>query len=57
MKNYSQYALKYSSDILRTEDGEFESTSNIGCFPGAIGTERWPYMIYAIGLSDFQKMR
>lgn len=57
MKNYSKYALKYSSDILRTEDGEFETTSNVGCFPGAKGSERWPYMIYAIGLSDFQKMR
>jgi len=55
MKNYTKEALKYSSDILREEDGEFESTSNVGTFPNAKGTEMWPYMIYAIGLSEFRK--
>jgi len=55
MKNYSKVALKYTSDILRQEDGEFESTSNVGISPNARGTEMWPYMIYAIGLSEFRK--
>ena len=57
MKNYTKYVLKYSSDIQRKENGEFESTSNIGIFPGALGNEMWPYMIYAIGLREFKKMR
>lgn len=56
-KNYSTIALKYSSDIQREEDGEFESTSNVGSFPGAKGTEMWPYMIYMIGLKEFQKYK
>lgn len=56
-KNYSKEALQYMSDIQRTEDGEYESTSNIGMYPGAIGTEIWPYMIYFIGLHDFQKYK
>ena len=55
MKNYTKMALKYSSDIQRKEDGEFESTSNVGTFPGAKGTEMWPYMIYMIGLKEFKK--
>lgn len=56
-KNYSKEYLRYLSDIQREEDGEFESTSNVGMFPGAKGTEIWPYMIYSIGLSYFQKMQ
>lgn len=55
MKNYSQIPLKYSSEIQRKKNGKFESTSNIGSFPGAIGTEMWPYMIYMIGLHDFER--
>jgi hypothetical protein len=55
MKNYSTEALKYTSEILRQKDGEFEPTSNVGTFPNARGTEMWPYMIYAIGLSEFRK--
>jgi hypothetical protein len=55
MKNYTKMALKYSSDIQRKEDGNFESTSNVGTFPGAKGTEMWPYMIYMIGLKEFKK--
>lgn len=54
-KNYSKEVLQFTSDIQRTEGGEFEPTSNVGMFPGAKGTEIWPYMIYAIGLHDFQK--
>lgn len=54
-KNYSKESLQYISDIQRVEDGEFESTSNVGMFPGVKGSEIWPYMIYAIGLHDFQK--
>lgn len=55
MKNYSQISLNYSSDIQRKEDGNFESTSNVGTFSGVIGMEMWPYMIYSIGLSDFKR--
>lgn len=55
LKNYSKIVLNYSSDIQTKEDGEFESTSNIGCFPGALGSETWPYMIYMIGLKGFQR--
>ena len=54
-KNYSKHVLKYSSDISREEEGEFESTSNIGSYPGAKTMEMWPYMIYLIGLREFQK--
>lgn len=54
MKNYSKMALKYSSDIQRDENGEFEETSNVGTFPGAKGIEMWPYMIYMIGLKEFK---
>lgn len=54
-KNYSKEHLQYKSDIQRSEDGEFESTSNVGMFPSVKGTEIWPYAIYAIGLHDFQK--
>jgi hypothetical protein len=57
MKNYSKIALKYSSDIQRKEDGEFEPTSNVGTFPGATGMEMWPYMIYMIGLREFQDFK
>ena len=35
MKNRTEFALKYNSDIQRTENGELEETSNIGTFPGA----------------------
>ena len=54
-KNYSKYALNYSSDILRDEEGEFEYTSNVGSFPEVKSMEMWPYMIYTIGLSEFQR--
>ena len=54
MKNYSKMALKYSSEIQTKENGEFEPTSNVGTFPGAKGMEMWPYMIYMIGLREFQ---
>ncbi|NOU47120.1 MAG: hypothetical protein HOO86_08670 [Bacteroidales bacterium] len=57
MKNYTKFALKYSSDIQREQDGKFEFTSNIGIFPGAMGMEMWPYMIYTIGLNRFEKYR
>lgn len=54
MKNYTRYALKYTSEIQRVENGDFVNTSNIGMLPGVIGNEMWPYMIFAIGLSDIQ---
>ena len=55
-KNYSKYMLNYTSEIQRKENGEYESTSNVGTFPGAMGNEMWPYMIYSIGLREFKKM-
>jgi len=48
--------LNYTSEIQRKENGEYESTSNVGTFPGAMGNEMWPYMIYSIGLREFKKM-
>ena len=56
MKNRTEYALSYKSDIQTEEDGDFKETSNVGTFSGAKGTEIWPYMIYMIGLHDFKKM-
>ncbi|HOF15942.1 MAG TPA: hypothetical protein PLF32_01320 [Bacteroidales bacterium] len=55
MKNYSKEALNYTSEIQLKEDGEYQETSNVGAYPGAIGTEIWPYMIYSIGLREFRK--
>lgn len=57
MKNYTKIALKYSSEIQRKQDGEFEPTSNDGAFPGAISMEMWPYAIYTIGLRDFKRLK
>ncbi|NLL29179.1 MAG: hypothetical protein GX259_10320 [Bacteroidales bacterium] len=55
IKNYSKEILSYTSEIQLEEDGEYEETSNVGTFPGAMTTEIWPYMIYSIGLSEFRK--
>lgn len=55
MKNYTKETLKYTSEIQRKEEGEYEPTSNIGMYPGVMGREIWPYMIYSIGLREFQK--
>lgn len=53
-KNRTEFNFSYQSDILVDENGEFEETSNMGSYPGAIGNEWWPYMIYEIGLHDFK---
>tara|TARA_R110002050_G_scaffold39891_2_gene97865 strand:+ start:2903 stop:3355 length:453 start_codon:yes stop_codon:yes gene_type:complete len=53
-KNRTEFNFTYLSDIKIDEDGEFQSTSNIGSYSGAKGTEMWPYMIYEIGLHDFK---
>ena len=53
-KNRTKYNLSYKSDIQLEENGEFEETSNIGALSGVKGTEMWPYMIYQIGLHDFE---
>jgi len=55
IKNNSEHALSYDSDIQHTEEGEFVSTSNVGSFSGVKTTEMWPYMIYQIGLHNFRK--
>ncbi len=55
MKSFSKETLSYTSDIQTEEEGEYEETSNMGTFPGAIMMEMWPYMIYSIGLRDFRK--
>lgn len=57
MKNRTDYTLSYKSDIQRQENGEFEETSNVGTFSGARGIEMWPYMIFQIGLHDFEIMK
>ncbi len=57
MKNYTDKAFSYISEIQTKEDGEYEPTSNIGTFPKAVGNEMWPYMIYFIGLRDFKAIK
>lgn len=57
MKNKTDYSLSYKSDIQTEENGEFKETSNVGTYSGAKGTEMWPYMIYQIGLHDFEKKK
>lgn len=54
MKNFTKKNFIYSSEIQREENGEFEKTSNVGTYSGAIGKEMWPYMIYSIGLNGFK---
>lgn len=53
-KNYTEFNLSYLSDIQKEEEGEFESTSNVGTYSGVRTTEMWSYMIYQIGLRDFK---
>ena len=43
-KNRTTYAMKYTSEIQTKEDGKFESTSNVGTYPGVKTNEMWPYM-------------
>jgi hypothetical protein len=54
MKNRTKFSLNYNADIQLEENGEFVKTSNVGTYPGAKGTEMWPYMIYQIGLNNFK---
>ena len=54
MKNRTEYSLEYNSDIQREENGKFETTSNVGTYSGAKGTEMWPYMIQQIALNEFK---
>ncbi len=56
-KNRTEFSFKYKSDIQTEEEGEFEETSNVGTYSGAITTEMWPYMIYQIGLRDFTLLK
>lgn len=46
MKKRTDFNFNYKSDIQRLEGGEFEETSNVGTYSGAMGTEMWPYMVY-----------
>ena len=57
IKNKSSYNLSYDSEIRTVEYGDFEKTSNVGCFAGATTMEQWPYMIYTIGISNFRKLK
>ena len=57
MRNRTTLALNYFSEIQMKEEEEFKETSNVGTFPGARGTEMWPYMINAIGIRDFKIMK
>ena len=54
MKNRTDYSFNYNSDIQLEENGKFETTSNVGTYSGAKGTEMWPYMIYQIALNEFK---
>lgn len=54
IKNRTDFALDYLSEILLDEAGEFQPTSNAGLYPGASYTEMWPYVIYQIAISDLR---
>ena len=54
MKNRTENSYNYNSDIQIKENGEFETTSNVGIYSGARGTEMWPYVIHQIALSKFK---
>lgn len=54
-KSYSEFMFKYSSEISQKKKGKFKSTSNVGAYPKVKMMEMWPYMIYSIRLSEFQK--
>lgn len=54
MKNRTEYSFSYNSDIQIREGEEFKSTSNVGTFSGAKGTEIWPHVINQIGLNGFK---
>ena len=53
-KNRTEFNFSYPSDILVDENGEFQETSNVSSYSGAVGNEWWPYMINEIGLHDFK---
>lgn len=53
-KNRTKFSLKYISEIQRNEKDDFNETSNMGAYPGAIGNEMWSYMINMIRLRDFE---
>lgn len=55
MKNYSRKVVQYSFEIQQKKNEEFEYTSNSVIYAGAIALEMWPFMLYAIRLSKFQK--
>ncbi|SMG17033.1 hypothetical protein [Arenibacter troitsensis] len=54
MKNLTENSFGYNSDIQTEENGEFKTTSNVGTYSGAKGTEIWPYMIHQIALNEFK---
>ena len=54
MKNLTENSFEYNSDIQTEENGEFKTTSNVGTYSGAKGTEIWPYMIHQIALNEFK---
>lgn len=54
MKNRTENSFEYNSDIQTEENGGFKTTSNVGTYSGAKGTEMWPYMIHQIALNEFK---
>ncbi|WP_159022875.1 hypothetical protein [Formosa sp. L2A11] len=54
MKNRTENSFEYNSDIQTEENGEFNTTSNIGIYAGSKATEMWPYMIQQIALNAFK---
>ncbi|HPE41290.1 MAG TPA: hypothetical protein PLI77_09425 [Bacteroidales bacterium] len=58
MKNRSEYALKYSSEIQIEEDGDFQKTSNVGMFPGANSFDCFPgYSIMRGAVSEGRRAK
>lgn len=57
MKNGTKYPLEYMADIIRYQQKDFEPTSVVPIFPGALNTEMWPYYIEQIGLHDFKRWK
>jgi len=55
-KNYTPYMLNYDSYILPQGASQFMSTSNIGMYSGARGTEMWPEVISVVKISRIRKL-
>ncbi|MFH0893438.1 MAG: hypothetical protein V2A54_03290 [Bacteroidota bacterium] len=57
LKNGMKDPIQYKADIIKYPKENFESTSVVPLYPGALTREMWPYFITEIGLHDFQKLK